>query len=99
MGNLLKYHIEQGMHAAMFAMRGMESELPRMRAQAKLRVSTLNEDELYQLATMLTPASATKMMIDKNHQQLIEQRDLIVRTADEWIDDLYVRSDQFFRSN
>ena len=96
MGNLLKYHIQQGVQAAIYEMRGMNSELPRLRAQAKLRIATLDNNELYRLADMLSP---NKTNIDLKYQQLVQQRDLIIRTANDWIDDLSLHSDQFFRSN
>ena len=85
MGNfdLVRYHVLSSIRAAMAESNGYEEEAERLRAQANLRLMVMSEEELRELARMLSflPSRPPGAVYEEIKQAIADHK----QTADEWI--------------
>ncbi|PIU56301.1 MAG: hypothetical protein COS88_03015 [Chloroflexi bacterium CG07_land_8_20_14_0_80_51_10] len=81
--NLVRYHVLSSIRAAMAESNGYEEEAERLRAQANLRLMVMSEEELRELARMLSflPSRPPEAAYDEIKQAIEDHK----QTADEWI--------------
>ncbi|MBT4510671.1 MAG: hypothetical protein HOC20_00485 [Chloroflexi bacterium] len=81
--DLVRYHVLSSIRASIAESNGYGEEAERMRAQGNLRLMVMSDDELRELARMLSylPSRPTETVYDELKQVIEDQKD----TANEWI--------------
>ncbi|MDD5092845.1 MAG: hypothetical protein PHV74_00480 [Dehalococcoidia bacterium] len=81
--NLVRYHILSSIRAAMAESEGYEEEAKRLRSQANLRLMVMSEEELRELARMLSflPSRPPEAVYEEIKRAIEDHKD----TAAEWI--------------
>lgn len=81
--NLVQYHIESSINAAIAEASGYREEAERLRAQGSLRLVVMSDGELRELAQMLSyyPSRPPEVVYFELKAAVAEQ----VRTARQWV--------------
>ena len=91
MGNfdLVRYHVQSSIRAAIAEFSGYNEEAEKLRAQGNLRLISMSEQELWELATILAhhPARPADVVYDELLEVIEEQK----KTAYQWIGSLTTR--------
>ena len=88
--NLVRYHVQSSIRATIAEFSGNKDEAKKLRAQGNLRLVTMSEDELWELATVLShnPSRPAEVVYDEIQTVIEEQK----KTAYKWISLLTIRS-------
>ena len=91
MGNfdLVRYHVRSAVRAAIAESTGFEEEAERLRAQGYLRLMVMSEEELRELARMLShlPIRPSNTVYEELKQVIENQK----QAANEWIGEFGVK--------
>ena len=81
--DMVRYHVLSSIKASVAEANGYPEEAEKMRAQGNLRLMLMTEEELRELARMLSylPSRPAEAVYDELKQVIEEHRD----SADEWI--------------
>ncbi len=87
--DLVQYHVQSSIRAAIAEFSGDNDEARRLRAQGSLRLVIMSEDELWELSTILShyPSRPAELVYDEI-QTVIEEQ---IKTAYKWISSLTIR--------
>jgi hypothetical protein len=90
--DFIKYHIVEALCGAVAEAEGNEDIAKRLRAMTKLRLINMSEDELWELAKLVScPPERPVELVYKGIKKDIEEHRA---TIDEWINDLGKRTEQ-----
>lgn len=80
---LVRYHVLSSIRASIAESNGYQEEADRMRAQGNLRLMVMSEEELRELARMLSflPSRPAEVVYQELKQVIEEQK----RIANEWV--------------
>lgn len=95
--NLVRYHIQSAIRAAMAESKGLKEEATRLRAQGNLRLMVMSDPELWELARLLShpPARTVGSVYRELIDSIAERR----RSAADWIDALTPDPSEFLPRN
>ncbi len=86
--DFVKYHLVEASFGAIAEADGNEALSRRLHAQTKLRLITMSEEELWELAKITSyPPERPVELAYEDHKRAIEK---IKATASEWINDLQI---------
>ena len=87
--DLVQYHVQSSIRAAIAEFSGNKNEAERLRAQGSLRLVIMSEEELWELATILShqPSRPAEIVYDEI-QTVIEEQ---IKTAYKWVNSLTIR--------
>ena len=83
--SIIKYHLLQVLEASIAEIDGDEAQSRRLRAQLKLRLINMSDEELWELATVAKPPEQTIEASYEKFKEVVEEHKA---TASEWIKDL-----------
>ncbi len=99
MGNfdLVRFHIQSAIRAALAESNGLKEEAVRLRAQGNLRLMIMSNTELWELARMLShpPARTIESVHRELMDSIIERR----KTAREWTGELTPNPNEYLPRN
>ncbi len=86
LSDLVRYHIQCSIYAAMAESNGFAEEAERLRAQGNLRLMVMSEAELWQLAETFEsiPSRPAEALFAEYKQQIAEQK----KNSDDWVDSI-----------
>jgi len=95
--DLVRYHVQNAIRAAIAETSGWKRQAERLRAQGNLRLMVMSDEELWELAKVLShpPARSIETAYEEL-KQVIEERK---RTADEWMSALAVDPTEHISTN
>lgn len=89
--NFVKHHLHKALLGAVAEAEGNEGLSQRLRAETKLRLIGMSDDELWELAKLTSsPPDLPVELAYQNHKRAIER---CRATASEWIDDIRMERD------
>lgn len=83
--SVIKYHLLQALAASVAEIDGDEANSRRLRAEVRVRLINMSDEELWELARVTTPPEQTLESAYKKLKQAIEEHR---STASEWMKDL-----------
>lgn len=95
--NLVRFHIQSAIRAAVAESKGMRDEATRIRAQGNLRLMVMSDSELWELARLLSHPPART--VDCVYRELIDSVDERRKSAGEWIEALTPDPTEFLPKN
>ncbi|MFO8100877.1 MAG: hypothetical protein R6U37_01720 [Dehalococcoidia bacterium] len=95
--DLVRYHVQSAIRAAMAESNGLKEEATRLRAQGNLRLMVMSDEELWELARMLSHPPART--VDSVYWELIDSIEERRKTASEWMEFLTAKPGEFLPRN
>ncbi len=95
--NLVKYHVQSAIRAALAESNGLKEEAKRLRAQGNLRLMVMSDAELWELSQMLSHPPART--VESVYRELIESIEERRKTASEWMEALTAKPTEFLSRN
>ena len=84
--DFVKYHLVEALESALVESTGDEAHARRLRAQTKLRLICMSDDELWELSRITScPSVRSVEMAYFNHKEAVKK---LSATANQWIKDL-----------
>ena len=95
--DLVRYHVQCAIRAALAESNGWKVEAERLRAQGNLRLMVMSEAELRELARLLShpPARSAEAVYEELQQVIAERK----KTASDWVEALVVKPTEFISTN
>ena len=95
--DLVRYHLQCAIRAALAESNGCRSEAERLRAQGNLRLMVMSDAELWELARLLShpPARSVEAVYEELTEVIEDRR----KTASEWMEALLVKPTEFISTN
>ncbi len=95
--DLVRYHVQSAMRAALAESNGLKEEATRLRAQGNLRLMVMSDAEIRELAQMLSHPPART--VDSVYRELIDSIEERKKTASEWTELLTAKPGEFLPRN
>ncbi len=95
--NLVRYHVQSAIRAALAESNGFKEEATRLRAQGNLRLMVMSDAEIRELARMLSHPPART--VNSVYRELIDSIEERRKTASEWMDSLTAKPGEFLPRN
>jgi len=82
----VKYHLIEALESGIAELTGDETRAKRLRAQIKLRLISMSDDELWELSSITScPPARPVEMTYRDHKSAVER---LSETTNQWIKDL-----------
>jgi hypothetical protein len=83
--NVVKYHLREALRASLAESEGAPILSGNLHAETKMRLISMSEDDLWELAMVTCPPEKT---VEQVWSSLMERVDELRESADEWMKDL-----------